>query len=338
MGSSYSIDFQGLERWLRDNGFKKVLIQAPLGLRVEAIRLAELLSSLRVKAFLSGGSCWGGCDVAYHEARSLGLDAVIHLGHSRFMEKDEIPTYYLECRYSDPTPLLKLSEEIKKKLEGRERVGVGLTVQWLDFLEIFLERLRELGLDPRVGEPEPPIVYKGQILGCIYTPLLRISDGVDCFLVVGSIFHGLGLALQTRKPVYAADPEAQRVELLEGLVEEILRSRYGYIEEFKGAGRVGVIIGAKPGQRRLALASSLMKLIKAEKKADLLVMDEIRGESLQNMPHEAFVNTACPRLSIENQEEIEKPLLLPSEALIALGRLRWEDVIRTPSYMAMEAV
>ena len=52
--------------------------------------------------------------------------------------------------------------------------------------------------------------------------------------------------------------------------------------------------------------------------------------------YEAFVNTACPRLSIEDQNRFKKPILLPMELAVALNRVSWEEIIRTPRYMVME--
>ena len=335
--SGYRIDLEKIKGWIDAKGFKRVLIQAPPGLWPEAVRVSEFLRENGVEAIIHGGSCWGGCDIAYLEAKSLKLDAIIHMGHSRFLESDEVPTYYLECRYMDPEPLKSLLREVKDRLGGCRRIGVGLTVQWLDFLDEFLAWLRDLGFEPHVGEPMGVLRYRGQVLGCSYNPLLRLEKMVDCYLVVGSIFHGLGLALQTRRITYAGDPHTQRVVKLEESVKSLLKSRYGHIQEFRRARRIGVLLSIKPGQRRMKLAMELKKLIEeAGKVSEIVVVDDMREDYLLDLPHEAFANTACPRLSIEDQERLRKPLLLPMEVAIALNRASWEETIRTPRYMAMK--
>lgn len=325
-------------QWIRDNGFKRVLIQSPLGLRGEAVRVLHLLVAEGVEAVLSSSSCWGGCDVAYSQAKAVDADAVIHMGHSRFMERDEVPTYYLECRYTDSTPLLSLAKKFSQ-LCPQSSVGVGLTVQWLNGLEAFLGKLREHGLKPYVGEAEGVLRYRGQVLGCGYSSLLKLSNLVDCFLIVGSIFHGLGLALQTWKRVYAGDPHTQRITDLEKDVEKVLRVRYAQIELFKRAEKVGIIVSVKPGQRRMGLALRLKSMLEeAGKEADIVAVDEVEEESLIDFPYQGYVNTACPRLSIEDQARLQRPLLLPSEVSVALSRVKWESVIRTPKYLAMGVV
>jgi len=335
--SGYRIDLEEVGEWAKAGGFRRVLIQAPPGLWPEAARISEFLEKNGIEAIIHGGSCWGGCDVAYLEAKSLRLDAIIHMGHSRFLERDEIPTYYLECRYMDPEPLRSLLRKVGDRLDGFRSIGVGLTVQWLDFLDEFLTGLRNLGFEPYVGEPMGVLRYRGQVLGCNYRPLLRLEEVVDCYLVVGSVFHGLGLALQTSKPTYAGDPHTQKIVKLEERVKNLLKSRYGHIQGFKRARRIGVLLSVKPGQRRVKLAMKLKELIEeAGKISEVVVVDDVREDYLLDLPHEAFVNTACPRLSIEDQERLRKPLLLPMEVAVALGRVSWEEIIRTPSYMAME--
>jgi len=335
--SRYRIDLEKIEEWIKAKGFRKILIQAPPGLWPEAVKVSEFLKKNGIEAIIHGGSCWGGCDVAYLEAKSLGLDAIIHMGHSRFLERDEVPTYYLECRYVDPEPLKSLLGEIKDRLSGCKRIGVGLTVQWLDFLDELLMRLRNLGFEPYIGEPVGVLRYRGQVLGCSYHSLLKLEELVDCYLVIGSIFHGLGLAIQTRKPTYAGDPHTQRVVNLEESVKSLLKSRYSYIQEFKRARRIGVLLSVKPGQKRVKLAVELKKIIEeADKISEIVVVDDVREDYLLDLPHEAFVNTACPRLSIEDQERLRKPILLPMEVAVALNKASWEEMIRTPRYMAME--
>jgi len=331
------MDLGEVERWVKAKGFGRVLIQAPPGLWPEAVRVSELLKRCGIEAIIHGGSCWGGCDVAYLEARYLGIDAIIHMGHSRFLERDEVPTYYLECRYMDPEPLRSLLGEARDKLDGCRRIGVGLTVQWLDFLDELLIGLRNLGFEPYVGEPMGVLRYRGQVLGCSYYPLLKLEGIVDCYLVIGSMFHGLGLALQTRKATYAGDPQTQRIVRLEESVRNLLKSRYGRIQEFRRARRIGVLLSVKPGQMRAKLAMELKKLIEeAGKISEIVVVDDVREDYLLDLPYEAFANTACPRLSIEDQERFRKPILLPTEVAVALDRLNWEEVIRTPRYMAMK--
>jgi len=333
---SYTYDVKALKEWIENRGIRRLLIQAPPGLKQAALEIAEKILEKVESVVFYGGSCWGGCDIAFKAAREAQADGILHLGHAKFLDREPIPTYYIECRASDPKPLEMLLEKTFPLLRKFKRIGVGAVVQWLDFLDLVEKRLRKSGLEVRVEAPVPPLRHRGQILGCSYQPLLKISD-IDCFLIIGSKFHGLGLALQTWKPVYAADPEAQKIFDLELEVDRVLRSRYAYIERFRNSRLVGVIASVKPGQFRMKLASRFAEMLKEKGlEAEVILVDDVVAENLRDEPFEGFVNTACPRLSIEDQNKLDKPLLLPMEALVAIGEAKWEEVIRTPKYMSME--
>ncbi len=333
---SYRYDVEALKKWINSRKIRRLLIQAPPGLKQIAVKVAREISSEVDHVVFYGGSCWGGCDVAFRAASVAGADGILHLGHARFLEREEVPTYYLECRASDPKPLESVLEEAIPLLSRFRRVGIGVVVQWLEFLSLIEKKLEETGLEVLIGDPIPPLRYRGQVLGCSYQPLLKASN-VDCFLIIGSKFHGLGLALQTKKPVYAADPEAQKILDLEPEVGRILKMRYAYIERFKRSRQIGVIASIKPGQFRMKTALRIAEILeKKGMEADVILVDDVVVEYLRDEPFEGFVNTACPRLSIEDQNRLEKPLLLPIEALIAVGEAEWEEVIRTPKYMLME--
>lgn len=333
----YRLELEELSRWVREKKLTRILIQAPPGLRALVPRVIKHLESMGVEAIVSAGNCWGACDMAYDEAEAVRADGLIHMGHARLLRSERIPTFYMECRYSDPKPLLDLAETIAQKLDGVRRVGIGMTVQWLDFLEQFSDKLRELRVTPFIGDIGVRTIYPGQIIGCDYSCLWNLEGKVEGFLVVGSPFHGLGIALTSPKPVYMVDPELGKVVEMKREVERVLGARYAWIEVFRKAERVGIIVGVKPGQRRIAVAVKLRKMLRAAgKEAELVAVDELTEEELTNLPYEGYVNTACPRLSIEDQRRFPVPILLPSETLTAIGRARWEKVIYSPQYLGME--
>lgn len=335
--NGYKVEVELARDWIKENRVKRVLVQAPPGLRNVAGKLVEELSSNLEEILLHGGGCWGGCDLAVAHARAIGAGGIIHLGHARFLDEDPMPVLYLECRRADPEPLLRSLERGMSVLDGHRRIGLGMTVQWLDHLEQAKLLLKGCGVITLTGPPTRPLRYEGQVLGCTYQPLLQLSNKIDGYLVIGSRFHGLGLGLQTEKPTYYLDPELGVLDGLHAEVERLLRSRYGYIERAQEARKMGIIVSVKPGQLRMQCAMKLKRLLEgAGRRAEILIMDDVSMEMLRDSGLEAFINTACPRLSIEDQARIELPLLLPAEALIMLGRARWGEVVRSPRYLAME--
>jgi len=333
----YKLELRELSNWVREKRLKRILIQAPLGLRSLIPRVVDTLSSLGVESIISAGNCWGACDLAYGEAEAVEAEGLLHLGHARLLGFEKIPTFYLECRYADSEPILRIVDEAADLLDGCKKLGVGLTIQWMDFLSLLRRELEERGFGVYFGERGGRTAYPAHIIGCDYTPLWRLKEKVDCFLVVGSIFHGLGAALTLDKLVYAAEPLEGGIVNVERKAREIINSRYAWITSFQSAENVGVLVSKKPGQKRLSLARKLRRLLEESgRRSEIVITDEIDERLLSGLPYDAYVNTACPRLSIDDQRRFPWPLLLPSETLVALGLARWEKIIGSPRYLEME--
>jgi 2-(3-amino-3-carboxypropyl)histidine synthase len=43
---------------------------------------------------------------------------------------------------------------------------------------------------------------------------------------------------------------------------------------------------------------------------------------------DAFVNTACPRISLDDSANFRKPILTKTETLVAIGELPWEELCK----------
>ena len=79
---------------------KKVLLQLPEGIKMEAARLSKLFESkTNAEVIVSGEPCWGGCDIALDEARNLKVDLLIHYGHAQFIKAD-FPILYFQAFHS----------------------------------------------------------------------------------------------------------------------------------------------------------------------------------------------------------------------------------------------
>lgn len=330
----YKVDFENLDEWLKENNIQRVLIQAPLGLRPYIPAIVKHLREKKIEPIVSTGKCWGACDIAYQEAKAVEADGIIHMGHAGFTTHRELPVYYMECRIADPGPLLDTVDEISKVIGEKKIIGIGATIQWTDFLDLLVEKLEEKGITAMVGKKSYKTPYRGQVVGCDYTCLWSIIDEIDCSLVIGSRFHGVGASITTSKPVYVLDPELKKLYEINSEAEELLKRRYAWIQVFKNSSRIGVLVGVKPGQEKLDAGIRLKNVLEESgKEVDLLTVDELNVDQLDNMPYDGYVNTACPRLSIEDQIRFRTPLLLPSETLVACGKLKWENIIYSPRYL-----
>ena len=173
--------------------------------------------------------------------------------------------------------------------------------------------------------------YSGQVIGCNYSNVTSIADEVEAFLFVGGgMFHALGIALGTSKPTFIADPYDNRAFSINDEAQKILKQRWACIQEAQEAKIFGVFVGLKPGQKRFDQALSVKALAeKHGKRAYLLAAREITPEAILEFPSiDAYVNTACPRVSLEAPQKFSKPMLTVNEFTVAIGESSWENMLR----------
>lgn len=305
---------------------KRILIQLPEGLKPEAPRLARVVEKTGALPIISADPCYGACDLATAEAESLGVDLIIHYGHAKLLKYERVPTIYVEARAT-----INVDDAVEKALPLLEKwckIGLATTVQHVQTLDNVKEILLHAGKTVAIGDAGH-MSYSGQVLGCDYSNVKSIASDVEAFLFVGGgRFHALGVALSTSKPTIVADPYEKRAFSVNEEARKILKQRWASIEEAKKAKTFAVLVGLKPGQKRLEEALSIKeKLEKNGKKAHLFAIKSITPEALMNFPTvDAYVNTACPRLSLDDASKFRKPVLTMNETFVIVGELSWEKL------------
>ncbi len=309
-------------------GAKRVLIQLPEGLKPEAPRLVKIIEKFGALPIVSADPCYGACDLATAEAESLGIDLIIHYGHSKLVKYERVPTIYVEARATlnvDATV-----ETALPMLEKWRKIGLATTVQHVQTLDSVRELLLHAGKTVVIGDAGR-LNYPGQVIGCDYSNTKSIANDVEAFLFIGGgRFHALGIALSTSKPTIVADPYEKRAYSIDQEAQKILKQRWASIGEAIKAKTFAILIGLKLGQKRFNEALSVKeKLEKNGKAAHLFAVREIVPEMLMEFPTmDAYVNTACPRISLDDASKFQKPMLTTNEALVVVGELSWEELCR----------
>jgi len=326
--TTFDLEEQRLRDEIRKRQAKRVLIQLPEGLKTRGLHLASVVEKAGALAVVSADPCYGACDMAFQEAQSLGADLLVHYGHSGMTSQVLVPTIYLEARAA-----VSVKSAVKKAmpfLKQWRNIGLVTTVQHVDTLDEARQTLLEAGKTVAIGDAGR-MKHPGQVVGCDYSNAEAVAKDVEAFLFVGGgRFHAIGAALATAKPTVVADPYEGRAHSVESEVKKLIKQRWASINEAKRAVRFGVLIGLKSGQKRLDRAVWIKeKLGKAGKKAALLALREVTPEALMQFPTvEAFVNTACPRVSLDDASKFLKPVLTPNETLVVLGESTWEELLR----------
>jgi len=309
-------------------GAKRVLLQLPEGLKPEGLLLAKIIEKTGALPFISADPCYGACDIAFDEAESLSADLIVHFGHSRFLTHEKVPAVYIEARAT--VAIDKAVEQSLPLLSKYPKIGLATSVQHLQALIRARDILISAGKTVAIGQSDQ-VSYPGQVLGCNYANVKSIADEVDAFLFIGGgLFHALGVALSTSKPTFIADPYDNRAFSIDGEAQKIIKQRWASIEEAKGAKTFGIIIGLKPGQKKVDLALKIKSWAEKHGYATyLLASKEITPETLMQFPSiDAYVNTACPRISLDASEKFSKPVLTVNEFMVAVGESSWENMLK----------
>ncbi|MBI2667786.1 diphthamide biosynthesis enzyme Dph2 [Candidatus Woesearchaeota archaeon] len=320
----YDLEEQKIVEEIKKIKAKRILIQLPEGLKKEANRLVGYIEkNTNAKLFISGESCWGGCDLPLEEAKKIKADLIVHFGHAPFFNPN-FPALYIETKYK--TDITKLAESSLEYLKNFDNIGLVSSVQHihqLDNVKIILENNNKKVIIP---EAKGRAFYKGHILGCEYSGSKLMEKNVDCFLVLGNKFHSMGLALSVDKKVIVIDPINEEIHDLDSDKKKITLRRLKLIEKAREANIFGIIVGMKSGQQNFSVAENIKnKLLKNGREAYILTMNNVTNDQLINFYNiEIFVNTSCPRISIEDIDRFEKPVITYTELLIALDELKFD--------------
>ena len=349
---------QLMER-IQANDNRLIALQIPEGLKMQALEMMDTIETeTSAKVVLAADPCYGACDLVHDKMKLMGVELVAHMGHSQMNIDSGMPTQFIDVTYDgDPelTPVIPFLDAHKaiaeKRLadqatpeemseeEAQERfldavgrmapltgtkLGLVGSIQHLHLLPDLHDRLEKAGYDVTIPIGGARLSFPGQVLGCNYS---GDDDSIGHYLFLGSgDFHPIGLVLHTGKPLAMLDPytgDAEEMSLER--IERILRQRSGLIMASGDAQRFGILIGEKPGQMRRTLALRMKRMLeKHGKKGYLLALEHIGPDLIDFYPVDAFVNTACPRIAIDDAVRYRKPLITPFELEVALGEKKWE--------------
>lgn len=286
------MEFNNIIKKLKEMKIRRIFIQYPEGLKLKIVDISKKLEKESFETILCMEPCFGSCDLKDYEAKLMSCDAILHIGHSEFDLKSELPVIYWDYEIDvDPIPAIKKEFH---KLKPYKKIGLVTSLQFVKAMNKVKEYLEKNGKEIFVNKT---LKYPGQILGCCVYAAEAIQDRVDAFLYVGAgKFHPLGVAINVDKPVFSLDLEKNEIINLEEEKMKYLKKKAWHDSQLEDAKTVGILVSWKKGQNRIDEARKLKKeLEKKGKVVAILAFDRVTKEKLEGLKFDALVNMICPR-------------------------------------------
>ncbi|KAG0181837.1 Diphthamide biosynthesis protein 1 [Apophysomyces sp. BC1021] len=316
--SNYNFEVHKTVWRVRKAGAKKVALQLPEGLLMFACLLSDILETFcQAETLIMGDVTYGACCIDDYTARALGCDFLVHYGHSCLVPVDVTPINTLYVFVDIGIDTQHFIDTVKKNFERGKKLVLVATIQFGTALQASREPLQE---DYEVLIPQSKPLSPGEVLGCT-SPRLPEFDAI--------IFHLESIMIHNPDiPAFQYDPYGKT----------FTRERYDHLEMHslrkhaihvgKTAKKYGLILGTLGRQGKPQIMDYLEKVIRdAGKDCVTVLLSEIfPGKLAQFSDVDAWIQIACPRLSIDWGYAFPKPLLTPYEAAIALGKAEWQEI------------
>lgn len=315
---------------------RSIVFNAPSGLlsRVQDIAI-KVQEKFNVITYIIADPCYGICDTFNYDAQRLDADIIFHIGHTISMDKIGDRTIIIDAY--DDTPFDEVLRKAILHLKNYSVVGLCTISQHLHKLNEAKSFLEGFGFKVLIGRGKGRLM-DGQVLGCEFHTVYEIKDLVDVFVFLGqSIFHAIGVGLSTNKPVFMLDPYLQEVTDLRQTISDRMKRSILAIYRARDAELLGIVIGLKEGQMALDKALDLkIRLERLGKKVQLIALREVTSERLAELSKiDAFIQTACPRISIDGYTFNKPVLSIPqAESLIHLLTTgEFQDFFQRPLWL-----
>jgi 2-(3-amino-3-carboxypropyl)histidine synthase len=304
-----------------------VALQMPEGLLLYATVLADILK--RCAAFLTqisilGDVTYGACCVDDLGAKAMGANLLIHYGHSCLVpiQHTAIPCLYvfveLQIDYQHMVDCVcaTLPEPQPLALLGTIQFRQGL----LQAKTLFEERGYVSSL-PQVRPLSP-----GEVLGC--TSPKNVTEPIVVFCADGR-FH--------LESCMIANPQVQKFLRYDPYSKTLTEESYNHnmmkslrqdaiLKAMEGT-TFGIILGTLGRQGNPAILQRVRSLLtRHKKKSFIMLLSEISPQKLSLMPQvDAWIQIACPRLSVDWGHHFPVPILSPYELHVALQENEFES-------------
>ena len=312
---------KSLDRIYKDQA-SHVALQMPEGLLMYATILADILK--RCAPFLTqvsilGDVTYGACCVGDLDAKALGASLLIHYGHSCLVpiQHTVVPCLYVFVELQ--IDVHHMVDCVCATLPHPQPLALLGTVQFRQGLVQARQLLEKRGYKSKLPQVKP--LSPGEVLGC--TSPKNIEEEIVVFCADGR-FHleACMIANPQVKQFLRYDPYSKVLsqEVYDNsMMHEMRRSA---IQKAVRGSKFGIILGTLGRQGNPAILQRIRQLLIEHKKQSIvMLLSEISPQKLSLLPQlDAWVQIACPRLSVDWGHHFSVPVLSPYELHVALEK------------------
>ncbi|GAB6020252.1 hypothetical protein CHUAL_002970 [Chamberlinius hualienensis] len=320
--SNYNFDIHRTIWRIRTTKAKKVALQFPEGLTLYADCIAEILETFtQTEVMIIGEVTYGACCIEDLMAKYLDADLLVHYGHSCLIPVDtsSLKMFYVFVDIKADGDHFVAS--VRKNFPANSRIAFVSTVQFLSSIQMAAVALKD---DYKIVIPQIHPLSPGEILGCT-SP--RVSDVESIIYFGDGRFHIESIMISNPEiAAYRYNPYDKKFTREVYDMETMEFNRKNAIEKARCAKTFGIIFGTLGRQGNTNVLDHIESKLKAAGKDYIVVlMSEIFPQTLKEFSDvDAWVQIACPRLSVDWGHEFAAPLLTPFELAVALNEIKYD--------------
>lgn len=304
---------------------KRVALQMPEGLQMFACTIADIIERFTdADTLIMGDVTYGACCVDDFTARALGADFMVHYGHSCLVPIDATAGIKMLYVFVDvKIDSAHFVDTVRHNFPQDSALALVSTIQFVTALQSTSQELR---LEYDVCVPQCKPLSPGEILGCT-SP--HIGKPVAAIIYLGDgRFHLESIMIANPGiPAYRYDPYSKVFSREYYDHEQMQAIRKEAIATAAKAKTWGLILGTLGRQGSPKIMEHLEAQLQALSVPYInVLLSEIFPDKLRLFQEvDAWVQVACPRLSIDWGKAFSKPLLTPYEAAVALKKVEWQQ-------------
>jgi len=336
--ANYNLEIPKTIWRIKRDKFKRVALQLPEGLTMFATTISDIIEKFTgADTVIMADVTYGACCVDDFSARALGCDFMVHYGHSCLVPVDQTSSIKMLYVFVDiKLDSLHFIETLKANLDPAQKMSLVSTIQFVATLQAASKELREAGYSVEVPQIKP--LSPGEILGCT-SPKMAGSENL-VYLGDGRFHLESAMIANPEISAFRYDPYS-KIFSQEYYDHDLMKkNRKNAIEKAMETDTWGLILGTLGRQGNPNILNHLKLKCEAKgKKVITVLLSEIFPQKLALMEEVgAWVQIACPRLSIDWGLAFSSPILSPYEAAVALQEIEWQEAVYPMDFYANDSL